>query len=184
MFQRAIIPWLLLCASSLAAENQEEQIRQQIVAIRTNPMVEGKKAANQMLAEIGLPALAPLMNYLHEVAEAKPNDEKWISPGYIEEAIATVCKRGGEPAEEVIFIRFVTATNETERDSLFRSLADGSSYPKALVPDNDPPEYPMTLTVRTLPPKEKAERITALRESLDERKRQYGETMEVSPSAP
>lgn len=59
-----------------------------------------------------------------------------------------------------------------------------NAYVQGGVPDNDPPEYPMTLTVRTLSPKEKAERITALRESLDERKRQYGETMEVSPSAP
>jgi len=43
------------------------------------------------------------------------------------------------------------------------------------VPDNDPAEYPMTVTVRALSPEERAKRLRELHSSLDERKRKYAE---------
>jgi hypothetical protein len=111
---------------------QHEAIRRHILAIRTDPSVKAKRAASEALAKIGLPSLAPLMDYLRQVAQAKPNDAIWISPGYIREALSAVCKRVGEDAEKALLERFLEVTNETERDCLFRSLAEGSSYTKAL----------------------------------------------------
>lgn len=50
-------------------------------------------------------------------------------------------------------------------------------YVQGGVPDDDPAEYPMKLTVRALQVDEKKKRLDDLRISLDERKRQYAEKM-------
>lgn len=123
---------LMFCSQTVFAETQEQAIQKHILTIRTNPSVNAKKAAGEALAEIGLPSLKPLMDYLHQVAEAKPGDKMWIYPGYIRRAISTVCKRVGPKAEQGILKRFLQTANETERKHLFRALAEGSSYSKAL----------------------------------------------------
>ncbi|GAG06000.1 unnamed protein product, partial [marine sediment metagenome] len=123
---------LLLCSQTVFAETEEQAIQKHILTIRTNPSVNAKKAAGEALAEIGLPSLEPLMDCLHQVAEAKPNDEMWIYPGYVRDAISAVCKRVGANAERGILKRFLQTSNETEREHLFWGLAYGSSYPKAL----------------------------------------------------
>ena len=43
--------------------------------------------------------------------------------------------------------------------------------------DDDPAEYPMTLTVRALPPEERAKRLRELLSSFDERKKKYAEAL-------
>jgi len=122
----------LLCPLATSADTQDETIARHIFAIRTDPSVKAKKAASEALAEIGLSSLAPLMDYLGQLARAKPNDEIWISPGYIRDALSAVCKRVGEDAEKALLERFLEVTNETERDCLFHSLAQGSGYLKTL----------------------------------------------------
>ena len=110
MMKRRLILLLataLVCPLTVRAETQDEAVRRHILAIRTDPSVKVKKAASEALAEIGLPSLAPLMDYLRQVAQAKPNDEIWISPGYIREALSAVCKRVGEDAEKALLERFL-----------------------------------------------------------------------------
>ena len=114
------------------AEPFGQAIGRHILTIRTNPSGKAKKAADEALAEIGLPSLKPLMDYLHQIAEAKPGDKMWIAPEYIQRAISTVCKRVGPNAEQGILKRFLQTANETERKHLFRALVAGSSYSKAL----------------------------------------------------
>ena len=43
-----------------------------------------------------------------------------------------MCKRVGEEAEEALLERFLQVSDQTERECLFRSLADGSSDPSVL----------------------------------------------------
>ena len=112
------------------AKNQSEKIKEHIQTIRKNPWIREKEKAYQALAEIGLPAVAPLLDYLHEVSKAKPNDEIWISPGFLKKALVIVCKKVGVEAEKAIFNRFLKAKNKTEYETLFFSLF--SSTPNAL----------------------------------------------------
>jgi len=58
-----------------------------------------------------------------------------------------------------------------------------NAYVQGGVPDDDPAEYPMTLTVRALPPEKRAKRLRELLSSFDERKRKYAEPL-LSPQKP
>ena len=71
---------LLLSSVAVGARDQDQAIQEHIPTIRTHPSLKAKRAANEALAEIGLPALVPLMDYLHQVAQAKPNDENMDFP--------------------------------------------------------------------------------------------------------
>jgi hypothetical protein len=119
-------------AAGAHGQTDEPAIQKHILTIRTNPSTQAKKNAGEALAQIGLPSLAPLMDYLHRVAQAKPGDGIWIHPGYIRDALSSVCKRVGPEAEKVILARLLAVGNETERECLFRALAEGAGYPKTL----------------------------------------------------
>jgi len=124
----------VLASTKTSAPSPEAQaIAKHIRTIHTNPSTKAKTAASWALAGIGMPALKPLMDDLHQRAEAKPGDKVWISPGYIQRIISDVCKRVGPDAERAIIRRFARTTNATERKLLFDALVGGVvGFPKIL----------------------------------------------------